>query len=376
MALRARLMLLWVLSVGICLVARCFANVYSVAVAAGPVGAGVSVESGVDKSPIWSYIRSKGFYVGTELMVSEYCPSDVIPISFRDKFFSTDSMRMRGFTSTFSSFCAQISAHHLLSWPGLKSGQILAGKVRPPLEAEKLYRTLYEAETGIAQGQSLEYEATISEDVLTDLDLNENETLRLPPTPEQLDKFERQGYKDELDIEAEQKEREEILALPAPPRHPSILNYLARKQQGLALTEVTEDEESEKEEKDERSGKGEDEEVFDSSQATSKEDMLYRLREEELNRELEELDMDSDSDEEKDNKQDNQDTVDKVETTNIPPALPPRRPVAKPELPRCADRRSLSGNEKTSRSSTPPPSYNLQDKKHTPVDTRSTTEFF
>ncbi|TIB62917.1 hypothetical protein E3P78_02144 [Wallemia ichthyophaga] len=314
------------------------------AVAAGPVGAGVSVESGVDKSPIWSYIRSKGFYVGTELMGQV----------FLDRFDENE---------------------RFYYWPGLKSGQILAGKVRPPLEAEKLYRTLYEAETGIAQGQSLEYEATISEDVLTDLDLNENETLRLPPTPEQLDKFERQGYKDELDIEAEQKEREEILALPAPPRHPSILNYLARKQQGLALTEVTEDEESEKEEKDERSGKGEDEEVFDSSQATSKEDMLYRLREEELNRELEELDMDSDSDEEKDNKQDNQDTVDKVETTNIPPALPPRRPVAKPELPRRADRKSLSGNEKTSRSSTPPPSYNLQDKKHTPVDTRSTTEF-
>lgn len=36
------------------------------AVAAGPYGAGVAVEGGWDKSPVLSYISSKGFYAGVE----------------------------------------------------------------------------------------------------------------------------------------------------------------------------------------------------------------------------------------------------------------------------------------------------------------------
>lgn len=38
------------------------------AVVAGPVGAGISAESGIDKAPIYSYIRSRGLYAGVEIM--------------------------------------------------------------------------------------------------------------------------------------------------------------------------------------------------------------------------------------------------------------------------------------------------------------------
>lgn len=38
------------------------------AVAAGPVGAGASMESGLDRAPIYSYVRSRGLYAGIEAM--------------------------------------------------------------------------------------------------------------------------------------------------------------------------------------------------------------------------------------------------------------------------------------------------------------------
>lgn len=37
-------------------------------VAAGPYGAGASVESGRDQVPIFSYVKSKGMYAGIEIM--------------------------------------------------------------------------------------------------------------------------------------------------------------------------------------------------------------------------------------------------------------------------------------------------------------------
>ncbi|TIB73433.1 DUF500-domain-containing protein [Wallemia mellicola] len=282
-----------------------------IGIAAGPVGAGASVESGIDKTPIWSYVRSKGFYVGSEL----------IGQVFIDRFDENES------------------------WPGLKSGQILAGKVRPPLEGAQLYRTLHEAETGIAQGQSLEYEATIPDDVLTDLDLNENETLRLPPTPEQLDKFEKQGYKDEHDVEFERREREEIMALPAPPRHPAIVNFLARKEMGLGLTDVNEEEDEEEKEE------GAEKEVFDADDAISKEDLLLKLREEELNAELEALEVASEPD---------MSTEANRNDVGMPPPLPPRRHFNRPQLPSRAARSSLpviSNSESMTAPESPPPNY-------------------
>ena len=75
-----------------------------VGVAAGPVGAGASVESGIDKTPIWSYVRSKGFYAGTELLVSivgfkmnnSFINNKCIN---RDNYSSIDLMKMKDFIS-------------------------------------------------------------------------------------------------------------------------------------------------------------------------------------------------------------------------------------------------------------------------------------
>ena len=193
---------------------------------------------------------------------------------------------------------------------------------------------MYEAETGLAQGQSLEYEAIISDDVLTNLDLNEDETLRLPPTPEQLDKFEKQGYKDEHDLEFERREREEIMSLPLPPKHPSIVNLMARRQLGLGLSDVKEDEEEENENNVDKQNnadneKEESEEMLDNEDILSREERIYQIKEEELNRELEELEM-------------NNDIQNQNQQSIIPPPLPPRRNVLnRPPLPPRAARSSM-----------------------------------
>lgn len=38
------------------------------AITAGPVGAGTSAEAGIERSPIFSYVRTRGMYAGVELM--------------------------------------------------------------------------------------------------------------------------------------------------------------------------------------------------------------------------------------------------------------------------------------------------------------------
>lgn len=38
------------------------------AITAGPVGAGTSAETGIERSPIYSYVRTRGMYAGVELM--------------------------------------------------------------------------------------------------------------------------------------------------------------------------------------------------------------------------------------------------------------------------------------------------------------------
>lgn len=38
------------------------------AVAAGPYGAGAAVEAGLEKAPLFSYVRSRGLYAGVELV--------------------------------------------------------------------------------------------------------------------------------------------------------------------------------------------------------------------------------------------------------------------------------------------------------------------
>ena len=39
-----------------------------IAVAAGPWGAGAAVEAGVERSPVFSYVKSRGLYAGVEVV--------------------------------------------------------------------------------------------------------------------------------------------------------------------------------------------------------------------------------------------------------------------------------------------------------------------
>lgn len=110
------------------------------------------------------------------------------------------------------------------SWPGIKAGDILDGKVRRPPESDKLFRALHDAELGIAQGSALEWN---TDEVYT-LDLGPGETLKLPPTPEQLSVFESAGIRDEDDIKLEAEEKKVVRALPPPPRHPYARNASVR----------------------------------------------------------------------------------------------------------------------------------------------------
>jgi len=172
-----------------------------IAVAAGPLGYGVSAETGVkNRTPIYSYVLSKGFYAGVE-MVGQV---------FIDRFDENERV------------------YH---WPGIKAGDIFDGKVRRPVEADKLYQALHDAEAGIAQGSSLEWDT----DEVKALDLAEGEVLRLPPTPDQLSMYESIGIQDEEDLRLEREEREAVRALPPPPKHPHVKNYKYRSTSGKSV---------------------------------------------------------------------------------------------------------------------------------------------
>lgn len=42
------------------------------AVALGPYGAGASAEAGTDRTPVFSYVRSRGFYAGIEILANAF----------------------------------------------------------------------------------------------------------------------------------------------------------------------------------------------------------------------------------------------------------------------------------------------------------------
>ncbi|WRT63354.1 uncharacterized protein IL334_000259 [Kwoniella shivajii] len=125
------------------------------AVVAGPYGAGAAVEAGLERAPLFSYVKSRGVYAGVE----------VVGQVFVERFDENGAM------------------YH---WPGVKAGDILAGKVKVPREAAELQSALKDAESGRAQamkGNSLDIVVQES----SDLELNEGETIKLPPTPDQTD---------------------------------------------------------------------------------------------------------------------------------------------------------------------------------------------
>ncbi|EST07857.1 Ysc84 actin-binding domain protein [Kalmanozyma brasiliensis GHG001] len=188
------------------------------AVAAGPFGAGISGEMGIDRSPVFSYVRSRGLYGGVEAMAQ----------AFLHRFDENE---------------------RIYYWPGVTARDILEGKVRKPPIVDPLYRALRDAETGIAQGDSLE--RTVYETVLAPPNkavrslaaeesaelLEDGERLKLPPTPEELEAMEDAGIPDEYDLQMEkivqeearlkaEQEKREIMALPPPPRHKKVVGVL------------------------------------------------------------------------------------------------------------------------------------------------------
>ncbi|CDS82357.1 uncharacterized protein SPSC_03176 [Sporisorium scitamineum] len=187
------------------------------AVAAGPFGTGISGEMGIDRSPVFSYVRSRGLYGGVEAMAQ----------AFLHRFDENE---------------------RIYYWPGITARDIFQGKVRKPPLANPLYRALRDAESGVAQGDSLErtvYETVhappnvavkqLQQEESAEL-LQDGERLKLPPTPEELEAMEEAGIPDEFDLELERKEKEEaarraeeekreIMALPPPPKHKNVVGY-------------------------------------------------------------------------------------------------------------------------------------------------------
>ncbi|GAC76882.1 uncharacterized conserved protein [Moesziomyces antarcticus T-34] len=187
------------------------------AVAAGPFGTGISGEMGIDRSPVFSYVRSRGLYGGVEAMAQ----------AFLHRFDENE---------------------RIYYWPGITAADIFEGKVRKPPMADPLYRALRDAETGVAQGDSLErwvYEPVhappniavrqLQQQESAEL-LQDGERLKLPPTPEELEAMEEAGIPDDFDIALEKREaeearvraeqeRREIFALPPPPRHKQVERY-------------------------------------------------------------------------------------------------------------------------------------------------------
>ncbi|PKI84307.1 hypothetical protein MVES1_001636 [Malassezia vespertilionis] len=186
-----------------------FSLTIDTAAAAGPMGASYSGSLDIKKkpAPIFSYVHSRGFYGGIE----------VAGQAFLDRFDENE---------------------RVYYWPGIKAGDILAGKVRIPDSAKPLMEALYEAETGIAQGGVLELMGPVDlptgPDTSALLDekmavLKDGEKIQLPPTPAQLEAMEMSGFKDEHDEAIERKEREAIRNLPPPPRHPGTSATSIRK---------------------------------------------------------------------------------------------------------------------------------------------------
>ncbi|GAA5960709.1 hypothetical protein JCM3765_007299 [Sporobolomyces pararoseus] len=135
------------------------------AAAAGPYGAGASIESGTDRTPVLSYVRSRGLYAGIEILANAF-------------------------------ICRFDENERVYHWPGITQKDVLTGQTRAPREAEPLINLLESAELGIAQrshGDAFEYEEPSELDAAligVTSELGDGETLKLPPTPDMLEQSE------------------------------------------------------------------------------------------------------------------------------------------------------------------------------------------
>ncbi|UZJ54593.1 hypothetical protein CBS101457_003913 [Exobasidium rhododendri] len=230
---------------------------------AGPWGSGISAESGFERAPIYSYVRTRGAYAGVEIMGQVFLHR----FDENERFYY---------------------------WPGVTARDIMTGKVRMPPLVAPLHRALRDAELGVAQGGQLERvvydvvkmpesevmkmlgpghgakqkrfiagtskstsaastpvtstprEVDSEEDVLItglteahfdakqeydddddddDEVVKEGEKLKLPPTPEELEMLEQAGIPDEEDLKFAQEERANVYKLPPPPMHSKVQKY-------------------------------------------------------------------------------------------------------------------------------------------------------
>ncbi|KAM0750264.1 hypothetical protein T439DRAFT_302214 [Meredithblackwellia eburnea MCA 4105] len=129
------------------------------AVAAGPYGSGAAVELGKERSPVLSYVRSRGFYAGWEAV------GQVFVVRSGEN-------------------------EEMYHWPGVRPMDILTGGVPHPHYFATLHQALLDAESGAAQtrigGPDAEFELIQEIDIVNSLDLEEGEVLRLPPTPDRM----------------------------------------------------------------------------------------------------------------------------------------------------------------------------------------------
>ncbi|KAJ9104653.1 hypothetical protein QFC21_002151 [Naganishia friedmannii] len=126
------------------------------AVVAGPFGIGATAEAGLERAPVFSYIRSRGFYAGVSIMGQV----------FIERFEENAAM------------------YH---WPGIKGADILTGKVPVPREAASLMEALKDAETGKAQKMKGDGLDLVVPEGASEIVLEDGEVLKLPPTPTQVE---------------------------------------------------------------------------------------------------------------------------------------------------------------------------------------------
>lgn len=127
-----------------------------IGVVAGPLGAGAVAEVGTDRAPVFSYVKSRGVYAGISILGQV----------FVERFEENGAM------------------YH---WPGVKAQDILTGKVRVPREAGLLMTALQEAESGKAQAKNGDALDVVIPEGVDELELQEGEVLKLPPTPDMAD---------------------------------------------------------------------------------------------------------------------------------------------------------------------------------------------
>lgn len=165
----------------------------------GPFGAGAAVELGLEKSPVLSYIRSRGLYAGAEMVVQIFVAR------------ADENEALYNWPGVTPADIVRPSLSPLQVLVNLRFFYQLTGQVKMPDAAAPLQKALLDAETGRAQrlkGAENEWEEFLPEIDSEMLSLSEGEVLRLPPTPGQMSREEEAALEAE-EVARVHQEREE-----------------------------------------------------------------------------------------------------------------------------------------------------------------------